>query len=236
MSIEARTVRFGKGHVSPNRPFPTRRYGLLAVVEKGTHGRKLITKWRCKCDCGVEREIFQDQLVAGRARSCGTCKENQRRAATVHGATAGGKPTAEFRIWKGIKERCTNAASKSYPRYGGRGIRICDRWAQSFQNFVDDVGPRPTMRHSLDRYPENNGHYEPGNVRWTTPKQQSANRQNSRLLTIDGETRPLYDWAPVLGISRSTIWYWLKKKGLTEQQIAAKAIARRDARKESPCT
>src|ERR1035437_9159863 len=92
-----------------------------------------------------------------------------------HGATLGGHPTTEYRIWSNMNNRCRNPNHGKYKYYGGRGIRVCARWRQ-FELFLDDVGPRPSMKYTLDRFPNRDGDYEPGNVRWATKKEQFLNR------------------------------------------------------------
>jgi len=93
--------------------------------------------------------------------------------------------TNEYSIWSKIVTRCTNPETKDYPKYGGRGIQICDRW-RDFANFFADVGHRPSLQHSLDRI-NNNGNYEPGNVRWATAKEQARNRRGNHLVCLNGK-------------------------------------------------
>jgi len=100
--------------------------------------------------------------------------------------------------------RCYRPRNHRYAWYGGRGIRVCDRWRTSFEAFLADVGPRPTPRHSLDRI-DNDGDYEPGNVRWATSFEQSRNRRNVKLYTHDGETLTLSEWADRVGLPYSTL-------------------------------
>ena len=100
--------------------------------------------------------------------------------------------------------RCHCVSQSRYADYGGRGIQVCERWRNSFESFVADLPPRPSERHSLDRI-DNNGNYEPGNVRWATAAEQARNRRDSRLLTLGSETLTLTDWTRRLGLSRGTI-------------------------------
>jgi hypothetical protein len=100
----------------------------------------------------------------------------------------------EYYIWHDMKRRCEDRRRKEYHRYGGRGVRVCDRWRLSFRDFLQDVGPRPTPGHSLDRFPNQNGDYEPGNVRWATQKEQTRNRKSNTYLTCGGETMLMMDW------------------------------------------
>lgn len=103
-------------------------------------------------------------------------------------------------------QRCHNPRRHDYARYGGRGILVCDEWRSDggLRRFLAHIGPRPSPAHSLDRI-DSNGHYEPGNVRWATRKEQNDNRRSARLLELDGETRSLTDWARSAGIERKTL-------------------------------
>lgn len=101
--------------------------------------------------------------------------------------------------------RCYNEKHHHYANYGGRGITVCQRWRDSFAAFLADVGPRPSPQHSLDRYPDNNGNYEPGNVRWATRSEQQRNRRVNHLLTFQGKTQCVIAWAEELGINPVTI-------------------------------
>jgi hypothetical protein len=106
-----------------------------------------------------------------------------------------------------MKERCTNTAFKNY---GGRGISVCQRWADSFEVFISDMGPRPSPKHSIDRI-DNDGNYEPGNCRWATNLEQARNRRTNRVITLDGESLCLVDWAKRTGVDHRTISERLRK-------------------------
>lgn len=110
----------------------------------------------------------------------------------------------EYTAWAGMKSRCSDPNSSRYPYYGGRGIKVCDRWRDSFAAFLVDVGPRPSPDHSLDRM-DPNGNYEPGAVRWATRKEQQRNRRNNRFLTIFGQRRTLAEWAEIGGLHPYTL-------------------------------
>ena len=136
--------------------------------------------------------------------------------------THGSSCTPEYAIWCAMKARCRNPKSPAYPRYGGRGIQVCDRWMESFEAFVKDMGWRPNPQYLLDRI-DNDGNYEPGNVRWATLKQSNRNRRNAHLLTHNGQTRTVAGWAEVLGVSRQLIISrlnkgWSVERTLTEKQ------------------
>jgi len=144
-----------------------KRYGRLLVVgfQNG--------KWECKCDCGKVTYVLGGNLRSGRQKSCG-CLDYERKV--KHGNTSGSKETPEYRAWKNMKKRCYNTKDKYYQDYGGRGIKVCDRWLHSFENFLEDMGKRPSPKHSLDRI-DYNGDYSPENCRWVTASEQIINQR-----------------------------------------------------------
>ena len=114
--------------------------------------------------------------------------------------------------------RCYNTRRKEYPRYGGRGIKMCERWRTSFQNFLADMGPRPGDGYTIERK-NNNGDYEPGNCVWATWKRQQRNRSNNRLLAFKGEIHSVAEWSDKLGISYSTLVQRLNKHWTIEKAL-----------------
>lgn len=124
--------------------------------------------------------------------------------------------TTEYASWAGMTNRCRNKNNKDYARYGGRGISVHPGWDNhndGFQNFYDYIGQKPTPKHEIDRYPNPNGNYEPGNVRWATREEQNRNKDNNHVLTYNGKTQCLGAWAQDLGIHRTTLFSRLKKLG-----------------------
>lgn len=120
-----------------------------------------------------------------------------------------------------MKDRCTNPNNDFYDDYGGRGIRVCDRWLQSFEAFLEDVGERPSPKHQLDRFPDNDGNYEPGNVRWATGSDNCRNRRSSVFLEFGGRRLSLSDWADIIGMPRKALQQrvrtgWSAARALTE--------------------
>lgn len=141
------------------------------------------------------------KLRKGSARSCGCLGRDVRRAQlTTHGQST----TKEYRAWHGMKGRCNNPNDKAYADYGGRGIRVCDRWNNSFEAFLADMGAAPSANHSLDRI-NNDAGYEPGNVRWATVTTQLRNQRRTHYLTYNGETLSLAAWAERVGLPRAAL-------------------------------
>lgn len=115
------------------------------------------------------------------------------------------KRQPEYCSWQAMRRRCTNINQADFARYGAIGVTVCARWVESFDAFLADVGPRPSSIHSLDRFPNASGNYEPGNVRWATPREQALNRRTTRWITFNGETFCLLDWAAKTGIDKALI-------------------------------
>jgi hypothetical protein len=122
-----------------------------------------------------------------------------------------------YDTWHAMIRRCHNPAADNYGRYGGRGITVCQAWRDSFDAFLADLPPRPTPEHSLERI-DNNGPYEPGNVRWATPREQARNRRDNHYLTARGRTLLIEEWAEVTGIPKSTLHNRIKA-GWTDEQV-----------------
>lgn len=158
--------------------------------------------WLCRCDCGNEKITRTGYLMVKAVRSCGCFRsDSAREAHTTHGRTQ----TTEFVIWSGIRQRTTNPNYHSWADYGGRGVKICGRWQDSFENFYTDMGPRPSLGHTIDRFPNRDGDYEPSNCRWATHKEQQRNRRNNRLIEYKGEKLPISVWTERFGFKKNTI-------------------------------
>lgn len=154
-------------------------FGKLKVTSKADpitmSGRKRY-RYNCKCECGNTLIARKDDLISSNTKSCGCYhKEQTSKSNTKHGYCKNYQRTDEYQIWRGIIKRCTCKTEKAYQKYGAVGISICDRWLNSYENFYEDMGPRPTKAHSIDRI-NNNGNYEPSNCRWATPTVQNINQ------------------------------------------------------------
>lgn len=159
--------------------------------------------------CGTIRLVKPSVLADGKGIYCS--KPCRAIGIATHGETRKRKVSPEYMTWTSIKTRCLNPRDQHYANYGGRGITICVRWRDSFDAFLADVGRRPSPQHSIDRYPDQNGNYEPGNVRWATTMEQAYNRRTNILLTFDGRTQCLAAWAREFGILPSTLGQRLKR-------------------------
>ncbi len=173
--------------------------------------------WNCQCACGTERVVSGKYLKNGNSKSCGCLKASlMSKMLGTHHLTG----TTEHRIWKGIKTRCLNKNNRAYVYYGGRGIRICEKWSNSFVQFLSDVGNRPSEKHSLGRI-NNDGNYEPGNVRWETEEQQRNNTSSNRFFVVEGTRMTLAQVSRLFGIDRRDIGYRIDRKGMTFEQAIA---------------
>lgn len=132
--------------------------------------------------------------------------------------------SVEYDAWRSMIQRCTNPARKDFDRYGGRGIRVCEEWnaPEGFSRFLAHVGPRPSTAHSIDRFPNMDGNYEPGNVRWATREEQNNNRSNNRVLSFRGERRTMSEWARIVGLSVQTISERLRAGWSVERSLMAR--------------
>ena len=145
-----------------------KRFGLLVVLRENGKDSNGSLRWDAECDCGKIKNLSGSSLKRGQTKSCGCLKKGRKPA---HGMCF----SPEYMVWRTIKERCRNPNIRNYHNYGGRGIKICKKWADSFDSFLQDVGERPSENHYIDRI-DNDGDYEPGNIRWVTAIQSTANR------------------------------------------------------------
>jgi len=174
-------------------------FGHLTVVSCGELVGKHL-RWNCICVCGKNHSVASQKLRTGEVSSCG-CKKGEMLAA--HKTTHGGSNTREFRIWSRMKTRCSNPKHNRYHRYGGRGIRVCDRWLESFENFLADMGPCPDGM-SIERK-NNDLDYCKDNCIWATPTEQALNRSTARLIEFAGRTMHISQWESEMGFTHGRI-------------------------------
>ncbi len=147
-----------------------------------------------------------------------------------HLITHGMSKSSEHTIWRKIKNRCFCVTNDSYQNYGGRGITMCQRWADSFENFYHDMGPRPSKEHSIDRI-DNNGNYSPENCRWATRKEQNSNSRRNNFVEFRGERLTITEWSNRLNIHPRTIKYRLDNGWSIEDTMTTTAIYNKKVRK-----
>lgn len=183
-----------------------KKLGMLTVTAyAGLDGGKN-AQWHCSCECGGAAIVRGSRLRSGETASCGCLRTTPKaRAGVVRGdGSVSDEDRALYGTWTAMRARCLSKDHPSYSNYGGRGITICTRWLESFENFAVDVGPRPFVGAELDRR-ENDGHYSPGNCRWATPKGNSRNRRSVRIIETPHGPMPLWRAVEVSGLGSGTI-------------------------------
>jgi hypothetical protein len=187
------------------------RYGRLVPLGYVGDGR-----WLCQCDCGAQKVILGEALGC-HTLSCG-CLRDEKIASVNFGHGKTGSP--EYIAWLSMRRRCCDPTDDSFLFYGARDIKVCERWKNSFDNFLADMGSRPSPDHSLERI-DSNKDYSPDNCRWATRSEQSRNKRSNQWITFDGETMIVTDWARRLGIKRTTLeqrinsYGWSVERALT---------------------
>lgn len=177
-----------------------KRFGRLTVIERDLSRQKGGTRWTCKCDCGRVVSVFASNLVRGTSKSCG-CYKRDNPSRTTHGMS----DSRLYGIWTNMKTRCENPKSKFYKRYGGRGITVCEEWRHfdGFLKWANASGYNDEM--TIERTDNDRG-YSPDNCRWASMKEQENNRSNSKLFTMNGETKTLALWCDEYGQSYKTVY------------------------------
>jgi hypothetical protein len=208
-------------------PLPT--HGLFKNLTGMSFGRLRVRAYAgriggvhafvCDCECGGEVTTKGTLVARGETKSCGCLLgDRNRERLAVHMMSQ----SAEWRIWAGMKKRCLNPKVKAFERYGGRGIRVCNRWASSFENFLADMGPRPSKQHSVER-DDVDGDYEPSNCRWATRPEQARNTRLTMRLEHRGRTLSVWEWERETGVSAIQIQKrigrgWSVDRALTQPQ------------------
>lgn len=194
-----------------------RTFGRLRVVRRDqkANGRD---PWACVCSCGVTKTIEGGSLRRGLTQSCG-CLQRERTAAAhlEHGRSE----TREYRIWTGMVQRCTNPSASNFERYGGRGIRVAEEWVGpgGFERFFSSIGPSPSGTHSIERINNARG-YEPGNVQWSTARDQARNTRRNRIVVYMGAARCVAEWSDILSLPRAVIYSRLDRGWSPERALS----------------
>lgn len=173
------------------------------LVATSRDGKKV----NCVCDCGATVQVGFSNFMYGNSSSCGCLRKELLVAKnTTHGKS--GSP--EYIAWAAMVQRCTYEGHQYYPLYGGSGVKVCARWLHSFENFLEDMGSKPSPRHSVDRI-DVAGNYTPENCRWATPKEQQNNKTNNVRLSYEDHNLTVAEWASKLNVSPQTIYCRVKK-------------------------
>ena len=192
------------------------RFGRLTVVKKTGKSVSRDSLWLCRCECGNTHTVRAPDLKSGKTRSCGCLHKEQ---LSQRSRTHGERRSKLYIIWGGMKQRCYQEKSISFPYYGGRGISVCEEWRNSFQAFREwslNNGYEEGL--SIDRI-NVNGNYEPSNCRWVLKTEQSKNRQSNRYLSFSGKTQTLSDWAIETNQSPSCLYQRLRRGWSVEDAL-----------------
>lgn len=198
-----------------------KKLGRLTVLERSPIRNARNAMWLCRCDCGSEVTVAAANI--GRStNSCG-CIAKEYQATALNGntyqRTHNSSQTLEYKTWSTMKQRCTNPNLEKFKDYGARGIVVCDRWLDSFENFFEDMGPKPSKRHSIDRK-ENDGPYSKDNCHWALPIVQGRNSRRNHIVEIDGQRRCISEWVEFLKVPKWKPGQMLRKRGRNRDKPA----------------
>lgn len=205
-----------------------RKFGLWLVLSYAGYGPCGNMFWNCRCSCGMKRMVSGGALVRRATRGCRTCRT------ALHLMTN----TPEHRAWRNMKERCTTPTHQVYRQYGKRGIKVCKRWAARFLDFFEDMGPKPSPKHSLDRI-DNDGNYScgkckqckkrgwPMNCRWATSVTQNRNKTDNRFIVCNGQSKTLSEWSALSGKSKQALRYRLQHMTVKDAIFGAMQVRRK---------
>ncbi len=177
-------------------------YGRLTIIGLSSRTDHKRTFWTCECFCGTIKAVKESNLKDGLTRSCGCLRSMS--YSTTHGHAGHGKVSRAYMAWQHMIRRCYSSRTYNYHNYGGRDIKVCMRWRESFEEFLHDMG-EPEKGMSLDRK-DNNSNYTPDNCRWATNSEQQRNTRTNRMLTFRGKTQCLFAWAEEIQIHPRTLW------------------------------
>jgi hypothetical protein len=206
------------------------RFGRLLIISAEKR------KFKVKCDCGKEKIVFAQDVYLGKTTSCGCFLLEK---ITKHGLMKQDKDDltrSMYRVYSSMKQRCLNTNAEGYENYGGRGIKICEQWINSFEQFYKDMGQRPSLKHSIDRI-DNDGDYSPENCKWSTQKEQMQHTTRTVKVTFNGETKSLEYWCKKFGICSNTIRGRIKRgvfKTYEEAILAPIKSKTKDGQEHSP--
>lgn len=179
------------------------RFGALVALRFTREFGSAPLFWVCACDCGNETTVSGKHLRTGNTKSCGCLRKDVGVRQFRHGHASDGHMSPTYRSWRSMKDRCQKPEHPSYGHYGAKGIQVCAEWDDSFEAFLQDMGPRPDGL-TLDRIDNSQG-YSPKNCRWATKREQTLNRSVTTMVVIDGSRVPLADAASQAGLNTDTV-------------------------------
>lgn len=195
-----------------------KRFGKLLVLNLAGRNKWGGFAWECQCDCGGTKIVASNSLMKGNTKSCGCIKTEMTTARwTIHGESR----NRSYKTWHSMKNRCLNEKDPEYHNYGGRGIKVCDRW-MTVENFIADMGERPPGL-EIDRI-NNDGNYEPGNCRWANRSEQLNNTRRTHKLTYEGKTLSLTEWAKSLNMPFCRLQSRIKRGWPIERALTTPAL------------
>ena len=182
-------------------------FNRLTVEHRLKNSKSSRARWLCRCICGNRSIVTSSDLTSGHIKSCGCYNlENVKTINRTHGRSR----TKVYEAWGNMRRRCYDKTNPGYKTYGAMGITVCDEWRKSFEAFYADMGEPPSPGHSLDRIDYTKG-YSPENCRWATISEQANNKSVNRLITYNGKTQNVAQWANEIGISKSTMHIRFKR-------------------------
>lgn len=198
------------------------RFGEWVVIAR-SHSAPEAVYWLCKCSCGREKPVAAQLLRGGRSKRCASCADDRKRGSSVNLNSNDYRKMRQ--VWHSMIRRCERRTESSYERYGGRGIKVAEvfKGPDGFSAFVEHLGTPPSTEHEIDRI-DNDGNYEPGNIRWATHAEQVRNRSTNRFLTLNGITQCLEDWNTLTGLPVGERF----RRGWPIERLLAPRYARRN--------
>lgn len=174
------------------------------------------------CQCGNRKIIRRAKFLSLATKSCGCMSSKIADHVTTHGQSR----TTEYKSWLNMKRRCYEVTNNRYHRYGGRGIKVCEEWRNSFENLIADMGQKPTPKHQLERV-DNDGDYCKSNCKWIPNNEQWKNKSTTRSVIYQGLEMPMMELEPICGIAYKTLWNRIMKQGLSIEEAMNKPIKKK---------
>lgn len=206
---------------------PGEKFHRLTVLHEIERGRwpsgRTYRRAAAQCECGIVKEYAISDLRKGDIKSCGCARYWRSDERGTRGHLTGAK-SPEYNVWVSMIARCENEKTNRYDRYGAVGIKVCEEW-HNFSRFLEDMGPRPSMRHTIDRISNNLG-YQPGNCRWATYQEQAENRRSTRLIEYQGKIQSIAAWAREVGLPQAAVNTRITRLGWSLERAFTELVRR----------